>query len=64
MARLQQKFQKNKPIASPCLSVRQSICSKNITVQDTSVVFDELNSVAFSPQANYTDRATATCRRS
>jgi hypothetical protein len=22
------------------------------------------NSVAFSPQANYTDRATATCRRS
>jgi hypothetical protein len=24
----------------------------------------ELNSVAFSPQANYTDRATAACRRS
>jgi hypothetical protein len=24
----------------------------------------ELNSVAFSPQANYTYRATATCRRS
>jgi hypothetical protein len=23
-----------------------------------------LNSVAFSPQANYTDRATAACRRS
>jgi hypothetical protein len=24
----------------------------------------KLNSVAFSPQANYTDRATAACRRS
>jgi hypothetical protein len=24
----------------------------------------KLNSVAFSPQANYTDRATASCRRS
>jgi hypothetical protein len=24
----------------------------------------KLNSVAFSPQANYTDRATAVCRRS
>jgi hypothetical protein len=24
----------------------------------------ELNFVAFSPQANYTDRATAACRRS
>jgi hypothetical protein len=23
----------------------------------------KLNSVAFSPQANYTDRATAACRR-
>jgi hypothetical protein len=23
----------------------------------------KLNSMAFSPQANYTDRATATCRR-
>jgi hypothetical protein len=25
---------------------------------------NKLNSVAFSPQANYTDRATAACRRS
>jgi hypothetical protein len=27
-------------------------------------VITKLNSVAFSPQANYTDRATAACRRS
>jgi hypothetical protein len=25
---------------------------------------DKTNSVVFSPQANYTDRATATCRQS
>jgi hypothetical protein len=30
-------------------------CSSNLT---------KLNSVAFSPQANYTDRATAPCQRS
>jgi hypothetical protein len=29
-----------------------------------SVQKKKLNSVAFSPQANYTDRATAACRRS
>jgi hypothetical protein len=40
MAHLQQKLWPNKPIVSPCLSVRQSICNKNITVQDNSVVFD------------------------
>jgi hypothetical protein len=28
------------------------------------VQYKKLNSVAFSPQANYTDRATAACRRS
>jgi hypothetical protein len=28
------------------------------------VVTKKLNSVAFSPQANYTERATAACRRS
>jgi hypothetical protein len=27
-------------------------------------VFYKLNSVAFSPQGNYTDQATAACRRS
>jgi hypothetical protein len=32
-------------------------------VEGTSMV-TKLNSVAFSPQANYTDRATAACRRS
>jgi hypothetical protein len=26
-------------------------------------VYHVINSVAFSPQANYTDRATAACRR-
>jgi hypothetical protein len=29
-----------------------------------SLTKTKLNSVAFSPQANYTDRATAVCRRS
>jgi hypothetical protein len=28
------------------------------------IIKKKLNSVAFSPQANYTDRATAACRRS
>jgi hypothetical protein len=30
----------------------------------TEYPLKKLNSVAFSPQANYTDRATAACRRS
>jgi hypothetical protein len=38
------------------------------TVEDISLSRTKkktkLNSVAFSPQANYTDRATAACRRS
>jgi hypothetical protein len=29
-----------------------------------TVIGKKKNSVAFSPQANYTDRATAACRRS
>jgi hypothetical protein len=39
MTHLQQKL-KNTPLASPCLSVRQFACNKNITVQGTPMVFD------------------------
>jgi hypothetical protein len=35
---------------------------ENIAV--TSAMYKNLNSVAFSPQANYTDQATAACRPS
>jgi hypothetical protein len=28
------------------------------------IFIEKTNSMAFSPQANYTDRATATCRQS
>jgi hypothetical protein len=31
---------------------------------DQAQYYCKLNSVAFSPQANYTDRAAAACRRS
>jgi hypothetical protein len=42
----------------------------NYTVEEDSNnymqyhIYNNVNSVAFSPQANYTDRATAACRRS
>jgi hypothetical protein len=34
-----------------------------VTVMTKSYFRSTLNSMAFSPQANYTDRATAACRR-
>jgi hypothetical protein len=33
-------------------------------VDDVNLLADSIDSVAFSPQANYTDRATAACWRS
>jgi hypothetical protein len=35
-----------------------------IMLKQTVHTVTKLNSVSFSPQANYTDRATAACRRS
>jgi hypothetical protein len=43
-----------------CFTETQRICYK-ITLK---LKKPKLNSVAFSPQANYTDRATAACWRS
>jgi hypothetical protein len=42
---------------SICLSLQWSVSYSHHKLK-------KLNSVAFSPQANYTDRATAACRRS
>jgi hypothetical protein len=36
----------------------------NIATFRLKNILKKLNSVVFSPQVNYTDRATATCRRS
>jgi hypothetical protein len=35
-----------------------------VEIMNTDEIFSVLNTVAFSPQANYSDRATAACRRS
>jgi hypothetical protein len=37
---------------------------KNLVIPKNDTGMTKLNSVAFSPQANYTDRATAACWRS
>jgi hypothetical protein len=56
------------PTATPMKSLQLSV-SGCITVENNSLYLYtpykklKVNSVAFSPQANYTDRATAACRQ-
>jgi hypothetical protein len=45
---------------SVCGQVHESMGASGLTFPKTK----QTNSVAFSPQANYTDRANAACRRS
>jgi hypothetical protein len=48
------------------LACTKSVEMKNSDKRKTSSVLadERLNSVAFTPRVNYSDRATATCRRS
>jgi hypothetical protein len=49
------------------LDLRQSVGLLGRVISSSQGLYlypEKLNSVAFSPQANYTDRATAACRRS
>jgi hypothetical protein len=58
--------------ATPSTTTQPFACSNNLLFDTISTKIlvtihsecSKLNSVAFSPQANYTDRATAACRRS
>jgi hypothetical protein len=50
---IQEEIKKRLNSGNPCYHSVQNLLS--------SCLLSELNSVAFSPQANYTDRATAAC---